>query len=156
MMHVLLLVVLVLSTLLVFLTLGVIITSFLRRKDPLPADMLDGDLPGAWETFPCLYLATYREGWSKPVSAASFLQGGRGLFYLTDRGVNFLIDGSRQPVFLPNARIVGAAMEAAPSGPHKGKPALVVTWNLDAPLRSAFLFTNTPVGLVSRIEAMIR
>ena len=127
------------ALILIILVVVVFIVSFSRRRDPLPPDLFDGDMPTE-DVLRGVYLATYEEGWSKPVSAADFLRGGPGIFYIDNKGVNFLLDGSRQPVHLPFDRVIGASVEKVEKGDHKGSEALVVTWTLeDRDCRSAFV-----------------
>lgn len=134
----------------IILLVVLVFASFWRRRDALPPDMFDGDLPdaGVQKGF---YLATFEDGWNKAMSADGFLSGGEGIFYIDEKGVNFLIDGSRQPVHLPFARITGASAESVPAGEYKGKTALVVNWKLqEKDLRSAFVLEGADAAGIAR------
>ncbi|MCB9477708.1 MAG: hypothetical protein H6685_12655 [Deltaproteobacteria bacterium] len=142
-----------LAVMLALLVVVVTGASFWRREDPLPPDMFDGDLPDG-PTHRGQYIATYADQWRKPFNAQGFLQGGHGEFYVNERGVHFLIDGSRQPVFLPYERVRDAMVDTVGSGVFRGQPAIVVVWELNSKLyRSAFIIENPEgSGVVADIQ----
>jgi len=156
MIHVLAIFVLVFSLLLIGFLIAVFWTSFLRRKDTLPPDMFDGDLPTG-TVYAGTYIATYREGGKRPFRAGGFLLGGSGEFYLDEKGVSFLVEGTRQPVHFPFSRILGASVDAPRGKIGERKGDLVITWNLEGRRYcSSFAFEDADSSdLRSRIEKLI-
>ncbi|MCC6157198.1 MAG: hypothetical protein IT350_04035 [Deltaproteobacteria bacterium] len=118
------------------------LTGFWRRRDPLPADMLDGDLPvggGARGE----YLGSRTRDGDKAEAAQGFLAPGPGLFFVDQKGVNFLVDHALSPIHIPFARVRNASVRTRQTGAHRGKPALAVDWVFEpAVLRSVFLLDD--------------
>ncbi|MBZ0272273.1 hypothetical protein K8I61_09555 [bacterium] len=126
-----------------------VVASVRRRRDALPPDMLDGELPDG-PAARGFYLGTYHAGGDKPFSAQGFLNGGPGVFYTDGTGVNFLIDGSRQPVHIPFTRLSGTETRKLTRGKHHGEDALHVTWTLDGKsYRSVFVPADKNVAALA-------
>jgi hypothetical protein len=131
--------VMILSLLIIIALVVLIYASFWRRRDFLPPDMFDGDLPktGAVDGE---FVGTFEEGKRSPVNADGFHLGGRGIFYIDEKGVNFLIQDSRQPVHLPFPRITAAHATKMEKGRRKGAQTVQIHWMLeDKQYHSVFL-----------------
>ncbi|MCL4234873.1 MAG: hypothetical protein KJ042_10175 [Deltaproteobacteria bacterium] len=152
-----LLIVIVLSIAMASVVVIAALTGFWRRRDPLPADMLDGDLPGEGG-YRGEYLGSRTRTDDKPETAQGFLSPGPGLFFVDRKGVNFLVDHALSPIHIPFARVRDVAVRTRQSGTHRGKPALDVEWVFEpAVLRSVFVLDDTSrcEGLVREIRAAI-
>ncbi|MCZ7585400.1 MAG: hypothetical protein M5R36_19820 [Deltaproteobacteria bacterium] len=149
--QVLLTLIIVFSALMILLTLAVMITGLLRRRDALPPDMLDGDLPGD-ASFRGHYLGTVVTTTGKSFRASEFLAPGKGAFYVDAKGVNFLVDHSRQPVHLPFHRVNRARAE--PDGTGAARQLLAVDWTAgDKAYTSHFALDDAdPAGFLPAIE----
>ncbi len=118
------------------------LTGFWRRRDPLPADMLDGDLP-VGDGFRGEYLGSRTRADDKPQTAQGFLAPGPGVFFIDRKGVNFLVDHALSPIHIPLARVRDVAVRTRQSGAHRGKPALEVDWVFEpSALRSVFVLDD--------------